>query len=354
MRKIMVTGVGGPASVNVIKSLRLAEEMLIVGTEINKYRIHLSQADKNYIVPVATTTDYIDEMNEIIEENEVGMVLPQPDTEVWVLGENRSRLKAKTFLPNQETIRVCQDKFLSYKKWKENGIPVPHTEEIHRIEDIIDFTKKFSSPYWIRATKGAGGRGSTMAWDLSTATAWINYWRCRGEDWQFIIQEYLPGRNIAFHSLWKEGQLITSMARERLEYLYSYLAPSGVTGTPTIQRTIHDDKVNKIATRAILAVDEKYTGLACCDIKEDKNGVPNPTEINPGRMFTTSLFFSYASHKLYNDFRANFPYLCVLLGYSEKLPELPKYNSLPEELYWIRHIDMGARLVRNDKVIGEA
>jgi hypothetical protein len=39
------------------------------------------------------------------------------------------------------------------------------------------------------------------------------------------------------------------------------------------------------------------------------------------------------------------PYIYVLLAYKEKIPEGPKYNILPENLYWIRHIDCSEHLV---------
>jgi carbamoyl-phosphate synthase large subunit len=142
------------------------------------------------------------------------------------------------------------------------------------------------------------------------------------------------------------------MARERLEYIYPHLAPSGVTGTPSVQKTIHDKTVNETGTNAVLSIDPNFNGIACVDLKENKKGVPCVTEINAGRMFTTSFFFSYASKLLRQDFSANIPYLYVKLAYKEKLPKIPKYNILPKDLYWIRHLDAPARLVKNQKVLG--
>jgi hypothetical protein len=47
------------------------------------------------------------------------------------------------------------------------------------------------------------------------------------------------------------------------------------------------------------------------------------------------------------------PYLYMKLAFNEDLPDLPKYNVLPKDLYWIRHIDAPARLVKDGKAIGE-
>jgi carbamoyl-phosphate synthase large subunit len=250
-------------------------------------------------------------------------------------------------------VRICQDKLESAKIWLKKGIPTARTMEINSERDVRRAFEEFGSPVWIRARHGAGGRGSTPAPDVETALSWINYWKGRGVNWKFIAQENLPGRNIGFHSLWKDGELVTSMARERLEYIYPHLAPSGVTGTPAVQRTIHDENVNKIATEAVLAIDPNFSGIACVDLKEDREGVPCVTEINAARMFTTSFFFSYASKVLRKDYYANFPYLYVRLAFKESVPEIPKYNILPENIYWIRHIDAPAKLVKDGRVIGE-
>lgn len=353
-RRVLVTGTGGPAGINFISSLRIApEKFFIVGTEANEYFIHLSPADKKYLMPKASQTGYLERLNEIIKSERIDFVHPQPDIEVAVVSEKRGDIGAKTFLPSKAAIERCQDKLKSTEIWTRNNVPAAKVIEIENEADIDRAFEKLRSPIWIRARQGAGGKGSTPASDKRTALAWISYWRSRGVDWKFIAQENLPGRNFAFHSLWKDGRLVTSMARERIEYIYPYLAPSGVTGTPAVQKTIHNEAVNRIGTEAVKAIDKKFTGIACVDEKENRNGTPCVTEINAGRMFTTSFFFSYASKILRKDYSANIPYLYFKLAFEEPLPDIAQYNVLPENIYWIRHIDAPGRLVKNGKIIGE-
>ena len=125
----------------------------------------------------------------------------------------------------------------------------------------------------------------------------------------------------------------------RLEYLYPYLAPSGITNTPTVAVTVNRDDVNRIATECVLAIDSDATGVFCVDLRENGDGIPCPTEINAGRFFTTSFFFTRAG--------INMPYYYVKLAYSESIPKLPRYNALPEGLYWIRHIDAPTLLMED-------
>jgi len=354
MKKILVTGAGGPAGVNFVTSLRIApEKMFIVGTEANSYFMHLTTTDAKYSVPRAESANYVDGLNEIIVKEGVEFLHAQPDVEVEVVSENRERLKTSVFLPSKKTVRTCQDKLEASRLWQKNNVPTAKFREIHEESDVYKAFEELGNTVWIRATHGAGGVGSTPANNAETAVAWIKYWRARKVDWKFIAQEHLPGRNMAFHSLWKNGELVTSMTRERLEYIYPHLAPSGITGTPAVQKTVHDDTINKIGTEAVLAIDSNFNGIACVDLKENDEGIPCVTEINAGRMFTTSYFFSYASKILRRDYYANIPYLYVKLAFEEKMPEIPKYNVLPPDVYWIRHMDAPARLVKDGKVLGE-
>jgi len=340
--------------VNFIKSLKIGpEEMFAVGTEANKYFLHLAPTNRRYLVPEAKDSKYIDELNDIVKKEKVEFVHAQPDSEVKIVSERREELDAKVLLPSKRTIRLCQDKFESTKLWQKHDVPAAKLREVQDPSDIDKVFHEFGSPIWIRARHGAGARGSTPAFNAETALSWIKYWRSREVDWEFIAQEHLPGRNIGFHSLWKQGELVTSMARQRLHYIYPHLAPSGITGTPSVQRTIHNEEVNRIGTDAVLSIDANFNGIACVDLKENKEGVPCVTEINAGRMFTTSFFFSYASKVLRKDHHGNIPYLYTELAFGKRVPSISRYNILPENIYWIRHIDAPAKLVKDDKVLGE-
>jgi len=356
VKKVLITGAGGPAGVNVLRSLRdCGEKMEVYGTDISNYHCEYAKpwVSKVFIVPRCTdTAHYIPAINNIIAKHKVEFVHPQPDIEVTVLSENREKINALTYLPTKETVRICQDKQKSADIWQKKGFPTAKAISLrpdHLEADVERAFNELGKKIWVRATKGAGGTGSTPADNSDTVINWIKYWLSRGNKWDFIAQEFLPGRNIAVSSIFKDGECVTSQGRERLEYIYPYLAPSGVTGTPVVARTINDDNVNKLATEAVLAIDSKATGIFSVDMKEDNSGKAIPTEINAGRFFTTSYYFSAAA-KRFNVWYANMPYLLVKLAYKEKIPEVKPYNILPPNVYWIRHIDCGDHLVTEDEL----
>lgn len=335
-----MTGCGGPAGVNVIRSLREApEKVYIVGTDINKYHLLWADTDEKWLVPEYTSSEYIDRINELVDSTSADMIMAQPDGEVYILSKYRRDLRCATFLPKHKTIEICQDKFKSAEIWEKAEITTTDSILVKSVSDIDRAIERIGYPFWLRATHGFSSRGSTLVENRATAENWIGYWRSRGVTWDFVAHNFLPGRNIAFQSLWKDGKLITSQARERLEYIYPYLAPSGCTNTPVVAKTIHDDKVNAIATRCVAAIDKHATGIFCVDLKEDIKGVPIPTEINAGRFFTTSYFFTNAG--------VNMPYYYIKLAYGEQLPKLKRYNAIEKDLLWCRHIDCPAVLVKD-------
>lgn len=348
MRRILVTGAGGPAGSNFIHSLRIAPEKFhIIGSDMNPIHLELSKAGSNHILPRCDSPDYISALNDLIEREDIEFVHPQPDVEVAALSESRDRINARTFLPRKETIRTCQDKMEFARALEKKAVPIARSFQIHDERDLEEGLKELlklnPARTWLRAVSGAGGRASLPIKEAIHGEVWIDYWKKnRGLDWgDFMLSEYLPGHEYAFQSIWKDGEVITSQARERLEYLFGYLTPSGQTSSPTVAKTVHNEDVNRIATDAVKAVDKKASGVFCVDLKENVKGVPCVTEINSGRFFTTSNFFSVAG--------VNMPYLYLKLAFDEPIKDLPaKYNPLPEDLYWVRLMDMGYKLIRGE------
>jgi carbamoyl-phosphate synthase large subunit len=157
----------------------------------------------------------------------------------------------------------------------------------------------------------------------------------------FMAAERLPGAEFAYQSVWKDGALIAGQARERVEYLYGHLTPSGQTSTPAVARTIAVPEVDRVAQQAILVLDPSPQGVYCADLKTASDGTVKVTEINAGRFFTTSNFFAAAG--------LNMPDLLMRCALGEDPTPLPS-SPLPPDLYWIRMVDMGYVLVPGDEL----
>lgn len=347
MKRILVTGAGGSASSNFIESLRLAKEKFyIVGCDVKPHHLELADVNKRYIVPQITEKSYLTKINEIIKKERIDIIHPQPDPEVVFLSKNRDKIAAKLFLPQPKTIQICQDKMKLIQLLANAQIPVGNSYELNSEQDLkksLNILFKKHKKVWIRATQGAGSKASLPVENFEQAKFWIKYWNDMKKIGygKFMATEFLPGKEFAFQSLWQNGKLITSQARERIEYIFGNLTVSGQTSSPSIAKTVHREDVNEIATKTIRTVDRNATGVFCVDLKENSKGTPCVTEINAGRFFTTSNFLSHAG--------SNMPYCYIKLACNEPLPVLPEYNAVPANWYWVRMIDMGYKLIKNEK-----
>lgn len=331
MKRILVTGAGGTPSTNFVRSLREApEEFYLIGVDSNKYYLQRAETEERYLAPKADDEDYIDFLKQIIEETRPDLLYMQPDQEIYVISRYRDGLPVRVFLPDHKAIELCQNKFESYKRWKEAGLKVPETLFVKSEDDLHTAFSSFGSPIWIRAmVSPGGGKGSFRAPDFDIAKAWINY--CKG--WgNFVAAECLREDSITWQSIWKDGQLIVAQGRRRLYWEFANRAPSGVTGLTGAGLTVSDPVVDEIAEKAIWAVDKNPNGIFSVDLTFDKNDIPNPTEINIGRFFTTHFFFTRAG--------LNMPYIFVKTAFGEEIQGFPKkINPLKSGLVWIRGLD---------------
>lgn len=344
--RILITGAGGSAAYNFHDALKLAyKDLYVVGTDAKKYHLELINVDKRYLVPPVSDPNYIAKVNKIIKTERIDFVHPQPDVEVAYLSKHADKIAAKIFLPDNEVVERCHDKMEFNRILAQAGVATPKAYMINSPEDLKKALKgllKVQPKIWLRATRGAGSRGSLPINSFYQGDAWIDYWRSfRGIDYgDFMASEFLPGHEFAWQSLWYEGKLITAQARERIEYIFGNLTPSGQTSSPSVAKTVNRDDINEIGQASVRAVSSKPHGVFCVDMKEGADGVPKVTEINVGRFFTTSNFFAHAG--------LNMPAMYVELAMTGKLKKQPKQlNPLPDNLYWVRMIDMGYKLVKD-------
>lgn len=345
MKRILVTGAGGSPSANFIRSLRRApENFYIVGTDADKYYLMRAETDKRYLVPLARDPLYIKVLNKIIEDNKIEFVHAQNDVEVNFLSENRDKIKARVLLPSKKTVRICQDKFLSFEKWEAAGIKVPDTRIINTKKDLEKAFATNDGKLWIRATTGAGGRGSLPVHDMETAIKWLDFQN--GWDGTFTASELLEKDTITWMSIWHKGELVLAQGRRRLYWELSKLSPSGVTGATGGGETISDPVLDEIAQKAVKAIDDKPEGLFGVDLTYDKAGIPNPTEINIGRFFTT--------HQFFTELGVNMPFVFTKLAFGEELPKIKqKLNPAPNHMIWIRGMDFEPILASANEIENE-
>ncbi|GAI85273.1 unnamed protein product, partial [marine sediment metagenome] len=91
--------------------------------------------------------------------------------------------------------------------------------------------------------------------------------------------------------------------------------------------------------------DPKPHGIFSVDLTYDKDGVPNPTEINIAKFFTTHHFITRTG--------CNMPDILVQLAFDEYKGPYNLLNPCKPKMYWIRGIDVLPVLLHESEIKAE-
>jgi carbamoyl-phosphate synthase large subunit len=247
-------------------------------------------------------------------------------------------------MPEHSVIDTCVHKYKSYLAFKSAGVIVPENREIKKEEDLKKAFKELSDSngkIWLRDSGiGGGGKGALPTNDYALAKSWIDHYEGWGE---FIAAEMLTSKTVTWLSIWYKGELVVAQTRAREGWTHGNRAISGVTGVTKVGVTVSDDRVTQVAINAINAVSDKPHGIFGVDMAYDRNGIPNPTEINISRFFTTVRFFTEAG--------VNFPEIFKQLALGEGLSvKKGLVNPLADGLMWVRGMDTKPLLIVEESI----
>ena len=343
-----MTGAGGSAGHNVCWSLRVSPDgknLDITGTDSDKTVLELNNwIDNRYRIVDAEDPSYVSVLNKIIRRRKVEAVFPQPDYEVARLSRDASKLEARVLLPKPSTVSSCLDKYEALLKWHSAGLRKQPIVLSPASDPMLEMVKSLTYPVWLRARQGAGGLLSCLARNWKEIYHWGMFHWEYGLKSDFVVEEYLPGRDFCFMSIWKDGTLLTSMARERLSWVGNRAVGTG--GTSKLNRVVHSEKVNQASLKSIKAIDEKPHGIFCVDLKEREDGTPCPTEVNC--RFTTNVhYLALASIRLARP-ELNYPWIAARAALGEDIPRLKQLDAFPAGLWFTKNTDMGFTMVEDD------
>lgn len=348
MKKILVAGAGGAPTEGVIKSLLKSKKgETVIGMGSEPTDVVLSSAQKKLYVPYADTPEYKPAILKILNDEKPDLIHFQNDLEIYHASMFRDEITAtgtKVFMPRHEVIDTCVHKYKSFQKFKDAGITVPGNLMINNEEDLKEAFSALGNEagkIWLRASSiGGGGKGALPTNNYDFAKNWIDHYTGWGE---FCAASLLTPDTVTWLSIWHEGELVVAQTRIRKGWTHGNRTLSGVTGVTKVGQTYSNQLVDDISIACIKAVDDKPHGIFGVDMAYDKNGIPNPTEINISRFFTTVLFFTEAG--------LNMPEIFKDIALYNEFPDLAKkINPLEDGLIWLRGMDTLPRLMKETEL----
>lgn len=192
---ILVTGTGVEVGQGVIKALRLSKyKCNIVGCDMNPDSVGFFMCDSHYVVPKATSPDYLDKIIDICKNRNIKLIFPTVDLELQVLSKNKSLFKnINTLLVIQpeELLNTFSSKYNTYQFLKNNNIPVPATVFVDNRTDIKKALNKFNFPLILKPDFGRGSKGIYLAYSKEELNLYLQLIKKK----KSVIQQYLPAED---------------------------------------------------------------------------------------------------------------------------------------------------------------
>ncbi|WP_394134991.1 ATP-grasp domain-containing protein [Shewanella algae] len=347
MAKIIIGGAGGAPSEGVIKSLMKSKRDIVYGMGSEPTDLILSSAEKKFYLPYANTPEYKPALLSLLRKERPDFIHFQNDLEIFHASLFRDEILdtgTKIYMPEHDVIDTCVHKYKSYLAFENANVTVPRNIFINTEDDLKLAFRELSNEnnsIWLRASSiGGGGKGAIPTSDYQMAKAWIDHYNGWGD---FVAAEMLTPETVTWLSIWYEGELIVAQGRARKGWTHGNRSISGVTGVTKVGVTCDDSVITDVAIKAIKAISDKPHGIFGVDMAYDKKGIPNPTEINISRFFTTVLFFTEAG--------LNMPEIFKNIAVYNEFPDvLNNINPLENGLMWLRGMDTEPKLMTSNQI----
>ncbi len=178
----------------------------IIGIDIDKNAPALYFCDESYIVPECDNDEFIENIIQICNENEVSLIIPTIDTELPFLSRNKDYIESKTnailMISDKRVIETFYDKRMTNKFFKEIGIITPKI--YNKIEEINDF------PVIAKPITGSASTGIIKVMNKPE----LVFIKDRKD---YIIQECINGDEITIDVLYDfKGNIISIGMRKRI------------------------------------------------------------------------------------------------------------------------------------------
>lgn len=347
---ILITGVGGPTPRSIARSIKefsKYRDAKLIGIDINPYAhgLYENLYDARYIVPTAGDPRYWAKIGTIVQKHKIDIALVHPEAEVleWSRRAEADKLPCKALLPDIEMAELLTNKAKMTEVLKNTGL-VPSSFYINAGKpDFKELEETLPYPFWIRSVSGSSGLGSLK---VESRKALENWLLINPEVEEFIASTFLPGRNLAVKLLYNKGKLIRAASAERVDYIMSKVAPSGITGNTSFGRLLNEPALVDLASQAMdhlfVHTNSEKHGFYTADFKEDTAGRPYLTEINV-RMVAFNYSFAAGG--------ANFSEDIIHMLENHQTVEDYKMYEFDEDLIFLRDVDSAPILMKESDLV---
>lgn len=288
---VLVTGTGAPGTKGTLFSLKNnfdKRKVRVIGTDIQNEVIGHYLCDNFYQISKPSDGDYLNQLIDICEENDVSVILPQNTAELSILAQNRHHFHktgANIAVSSEQAIDIANDKSKITDFARKKGIPTPEYYLVDTFENLVQYAEKLGwpeNPVVIKPPKSNGMRGvriidesldlKKMYYEEKPSSLYINMRFLKqilGIDFPpIMVMEYLPYEEYTLDILKAKEYIIVPRLRN--------LIKSGITFQGTVTQNA---ELEYYALKLSESIGLEYAfGF---QFKHDINGIPKLLEANP-------------------------------------------------------------------------
>jgi carbamoylphosphate synthase large subunit len=262
MKKILVTGIGGPAGRNVTQLL-LARGHAVIGTDMRDVSM---PGLSLHIIPAANDPSFLEHLLQLAIQEETDLLIPTVTEELPIVAERWSgRSSIPVMIGPFAAVNTANDKYLTAEHLAQNSVAVPRYCLPSQVKSVADIARVIGWPCLSKPRIGRGGRGVTV-WEEK------DYPLMHTLDDRSILQEFLPGTDYAPNICIGRTGHATVIVLEKTK-----LREGNVGNAAEVQRVVAPD-VAELTTAAAEALG--FTGPLDIDIRRRADGSPAVLEIN--------------------------------------------------------------------------
>lgn len=305
---VLVTSAGVASAVNVIKSLRIQNELdlSIIAIDVDNLASGLHLADYSYISPqISKPDEYLDFIYDICKRHDVKVLYPCYSKELTIISKARKKLEELgvfILLSSTEVIDFCNDKIRTSIQIKEMDIPVPK---------IILNPTDSDLPLFSKPLEGSSSKGAIFVDNYYMLQYLLNSNEKR------IYQEFIDGEEYTIDVLCDtKSNVLFSGPRKRI---------STKSGQSVKGITVHNNTLKEYVDRICKSI--RIVGV--CNIQFiEKDGTFYFIEINPRYAAGGLMLTVHAG--------ANLPLVALklMLGLNIDKSELEHKKNIMMTRYW--------------------
>lgn len=182
----------------------------VIAADLSDTAPAIYHADKQYLICRISDNNYINEIIDICKNENIHLIVPTIDTELYKLAEAKDKIEsstnAKVHVSDMNVIKICRDKYKTQKFFEQNGFKVPRL-----IDDDVIKNKDYSYPLFIKPLNGSSSINTFKVNNDKELEFFLEYVP------NPIVQEFIGGEEYTVDAFVDfDGNPITIVPRQRL------------------------------------------------------------------------------------------------------------------------------------------